>query len=98
RAALVGRLGSGELRIYQGTAIRRLFVDGGFAQVRSNVVTVLTAGVIPVEELTQAGAEQALQDALAMPENTLGERAARAKAQQRAVGMLRVVEKNRPTH
>ena len=43
RAALIGRLGIGELRVRRGTETKRLFVDGGFAQVRDNVVTVLTA-------------------------------------------------------
>jgi len=45
RAALVGRLGKGELRLKRGSDTRRLQVEGGFAQVRSNVVTVLTARV-----------------------------------------------------
>jgi F-type H+-transporting ATPase subunit epsilon len=38
----VGQLGPGELRIRSGTTTRRFFVDGGFAQVRGNVVNVLT--------------------------------------------------------
>jgi F-type H+-transporting ATPase subunit epsilon len=45
RAALVGRLGKGELRLKRGADTRRLRVEGGFAQVRANVVTVLTARV-----------------------------------------------------
>jgi len=46
RAALIGRLGKGELRIKLGNDTRRLHVEGGFAQVRSDVVTVLTERVI----------------------------------------------------
>ena len=42
RAPLIGRLGYGELRIRRGQETRRFFVDGGFAQVRANMVTVLT--------------------------------------------------------
>lgn len=45
RAALVGRLGTGELRIKNGAETKRLRVEGGFAQVRSDVVTVLTTRV-----------------------------------------------------
>lgn len=41
-AALIGRLGRGELRITQAGAIHKWQVFGGFAQVRNNVVTVLT--------------------------------------------------------
>lgn len=46
RAALVGRLGTGELRIKQGAETKRLRIEGGFAQVRADVVTVLTTRVI----------------------------------------------------
>ena len=42
RSPLIGRLGYGELRIRRGQETRRFFVDGGFAQVRANTVTVLT--------------------------------------------------------
>jgi F-type H+-transporting ATPase subunit epsilon len=46
RAALVGRLGNGELRIKLGNETKRLRVEGGFAQVRADVVTVLTTRVV----------------------------------------------------
>ena len=42
-APLIGRLGSGELRITRGDAVQKWHITGGFAQVRSNVVTVLTS-------------------------------------------------------
>jgi F-type H+-transporting ATPase subunit epsilon len=41
-SALIGRLGKGELRITKGGSVQKWQVAGGFAQVRSNVVTVLT--------------------------------------------------------
>ena len=43
RAPLIGRLGVGELRLQQHGTARRLFVDGGFAQVRADTVTILTS-------------------------------------------------------
>ena len=46
RAALVGRLGKGELRLKRGAEVRKWQLDGGFAQVRSDVVTVLTTRVV----------------------------------------------------
>ncbi len=46
RSALVGRLGKGELRLNQNGTTKKLTIDGGFAQVRNNVVTVLTSKVI----------------------------------------------------
>ena len=39
RAPLIGRLGFGELRIRKGDQTQRFYVDGGFVQVRDNVVT-----------------------------------------------------------
>ena len=45
RAALVGRLGKGELRLNSGSQVRKWRLEGGFAQVRSDVVTVLTTKV-----------------------------------------------------
>src|SRR3954470_21264340 len=63
RAPLIGRLGYGELRTRRGGATKRFFVDGGFAQVRDNVVTVLTARAVPAERIDQTAAGQALEAA-----------------------------------
>jgi F-type H+-transporting ATPase subunit epsilon len=46
RAPLVGRLGKGELRLKQGAETKKLQIEGGFAQVRSDVITVLTTRVL----------------------------------------------------
>src|SRR5580692_12964703 len=51
RAPLIGRLGFGELRTKSGSDVHRYFVDGGFAQVRNNVVTVLTQRAIPAPQI-----------------------------------------------
>src|SRR5438105_1628127 len=66
RAPLVGRMGYGELRITKGNVVKRFFVDGGFVQVRANVVTVLTARALPVEEITPDKVTQAAEKAAAM--------------------------------
>src|SRR5438477_1978506 len=63
RAPLIGRLGFGELRVRRGGETQRFYVDGGFAQVRANVVTVLTGKAVPAAELSAGAAEQALQAA-----------------------------------
>src|SRR5437899_3200821 len=54
RAPLIGRLGYGELRTRNGGEIRRYFVDGGFVQVRDDVVTVLTNRAIPADKIDTA--------------------------------------------
>jgi F-type H+-transporting ATPase subunit epsilon len=91
RSPLIGRLGYGELRIRQHDTVRRFFVDGGFAQVRSNVVTVLTAQALRAEEINEATARQALEDALA-PAPTPQAQEAQTRAQERARAQLRIVQ------
>src|SRR5690242_19121890 len=49
--ALVGRLGPGDLRLNHGGRTEVYFIDGGFAQVKHDVVTVLTAKAQPVSAL-----------------------------------------------
>jgi F-type H+-transporting ATPase subunit epsilon len=41
-APLIGRIGNGELRITKSGAVSKWQIAGGFAQVRKDVVTVLT--------------------------------------------------------
>ena len=91
RAPLIGRLGPGELRIRHGDDTRRFFVDGGFAQVRGDVVTVLTPRALKAEEIDAGAATAALESArgvAATPEA----QAAQMKAQQRARAQLRIAE------
>src|SRR5437588_12802170 len=60
RAPLIGRLGCGELRIRKGQETQRYFVDGGFAQVRANQVTVLTSRALKPSEINADAARQVL--------------------------------------
>src|SRR5262249_60185635 len=92
RAPLIGRLGFGELRIGQGEAARRLYVDGGFAQVRDNVVTVLTPRALRAEDIKPDVVAQALQAAQA-PVPTAEGQDARLKDQERARAQLRVARR-----
>ena len=39
---LIGRIGKGELRITTGSTVTKWQISGGFAQIRKDVVTVLT--------------------------------------------------------
>src|SRR5437764_11553577 len=65
RAPLIGRLGVGELRLQQHGTVRRYFVDGGFAQVRSDTVTVLTSKAVPAADINPQAARQDLTAAQA---------------------------------
>src|SRR5438067_6668717 len=67
RAPIIGRLGAGELRLKTGTDVKRWFVEAGFVQVRSNVITVLTANAKPAETITTEMADAARTEAEALP-------------------------------
>ena len=94
RAPLIGRLGYGELRLRRGETIQRFFVDGGFAQVRSNVVSVLTPRALRAEEINTQAATQALEVAhtLAL---TPEAQEAQWKTQERARAQLRIARRAR---
>ena len=92
RQPLIGRLGYGELRTVQGKITKRYYVDGGFVQVRDDVVTLLTSKAIPAEELNAPAAEAALQEALKTAV-TPAQQEAQRKAQLRARAQLRMLHR-----
>ncbi|HKI20364.1 MAG TPA: ATP synthase F1 subunit epsilon [Isosphaeraceae bacterium] len=90
RAPLIGRLGFGELRTRTDNVVRRYFVDGGFAQVRHDVVTVLTQRAIPADQLDATAAARELEVFDNQRVVTDLEYADHVKAVARARGTLRV--------
>ncbi len=60
---MIGRLGPGELRANAGSDVKSFYVDGGFAQIENNVVTVLPGRSVPVAQIDVAAAREALQAA-----------------------------------
>jgi len=88
RAPLIGRLGCGELRIKQGERTQHIYVDGGFVQVRSDTVTVLTSRAQKAEEIDTNAANAVLNQPVAAASAEAAE--AKAKAQDRARAQLRV--------
>lgn len=61
RLPLIGRLGTGELRLQQNGQESLFYIDGGFVQVHDNVVTLLTNNAVPAGQLTVAQAQQELE-------------------------------------
>ena len=92
RAPLIGRLWAGELRTRKGDVIKQYFIDGGFAQIRGNVVTVLTSKAQPAEEIQPDVVARALE-AAKQPGRTPQEQDAQLKAQDRARAQLRVARR-----
>lgn len=94
RAPIIGRLGAGELRLKSNGNVRRYFVEAGFVQVRSNVVTVLTSRAEEASHITAEMATTAAAQAEALPATNAVERANKAKARDRAQGLKKVAAKN----
>jgi F-type H+-transporting ATPase subunit epsilon len=83
RAALMCELGIGQLRYTAADRTRRMFIDGGFAQVLDNQVTVLTNQALTNEAVTAevvAAATRALDEQQGHDEESL---LAREQAQRR---------------
>ena len=94
RAPIIGRLGAGELRLKNNGAVKRYFVEAGFVQVRSNIVTVLTSKAEEAAKITPEMATVAATEAEALPTTNAVERANKAKARDRAQGLKKVATKN----
>lgn len=84
RAPLLVRLDSGLLRVQHEEGETALFVDGGFAEMVDNRLTVLTEAAMPPEEIDRAAAEEALEAAQEMTAEDAVAWAARQRALRRA--------------
>ena len=93
RAPLVARLGFGLLRYDRpGEPTERLFVDGGFLQVRDNQIAILTNRALPVSQLTVEGARAELDRALAQTPTTPDQFHEKDRAVSRARAQLRLAQ------
>jgi len=92
RAPLLCRLGIGTLRVESPQQTHRFFIDGGFAQMVENRLTILTEQARLPQELSTQAARAALDKALEMPMRDEASRAARQKAVERARVQVRLAE------
>jgi F-type H+-transporting ATPase subunit epsilon len=93
RAPLLYKMGAGELRVETPEGNHRLFVDGGFAQMVEDRLTLLTEQARPVEEIDRAAAERALDQARAMPSRDEVANNARQRAIDSARAQIRLATK-----
>lgn len=84
RAPAVGRLGAGELQFQTGTGTERYFIDGGFLQIKGQIVTLLTNVATPAENIRLDQAKAELNAAREMPVATDEQYAAALSAQESA--------------
>ncbi len=90
RAPLLCKLGIGVLRIRKDDQIQRWFVDGGFAQVVDNRLTVLSQQAMRADAVDRAAAERALDEARHMKGTDDAARASRNAAIARARAKLKL--------
>lgn len=90
---LIGRLGYGELRIARDGQTVRIYVDGGFAHVADNIVSVMTSRAIPADKLDTAVGLELLAAARARPADSPETIELRERAQQQARAQIRVARK-----
>jgi F-type H+-transporting ATPase subunit epsilon len=92
---LIGRLGAGELRVRRGQTTGRYYIEGGFAEVLDNVVSVLTSRAIRASDLDEAAAREQLAAARERPATTPDLMAVRDQAVSQARAQLRVARRAR---
>jgi F-type H+-transporting ATPase subunit epsilon len=85
---LIGRLGFGEMRVRQGDTVERFYVDGGFVQVRGNVVSVLTNRATLAANVDADQAREQLEQANQLKANTPELMEARDRQISQARGQL----------
>jgi F-type H+-transporting ATPase subunit epsilon len=93
RAAMIGRLGYGSLKFQGESGPERYFIDGGFAQVENDVVSILTARALKVESMDVEEAKKNLEAALDMPASTPATQKLKSDSVNRARGMLRTARR-----
>jgi len=90
RSPLIGRLGYGELRTKLGETVQRYYVDGGFAQIRDNVVTVLTNRALAATAIDPSAASRELEQVQVKRALSDHDFAEKSRAVARSRAMIRV--------
>lgn len=90
RAPLVCKLGVGPLRVEGPEGNHKLFIDGGFAQVAENRLSILTELAGDASTLNVAAAEKAMVEARALPISDDASFDVRQRAIQRAKVQLKL--------
>jgi len=90
RAPLLFALGIGEVRVDNDGGSQRFFIDGGFAQMLDNKLTLLTSQALEPSQIKPDQARRALQEARAMRITDDASFQARQNATRRAEEQLKL--------
>jgi len=96
RAPLLFKMGAGELRVESPQGHQVLFVDGGFAQMVENRLTLLTEAARKIEEIDPVAVEKQLAEAHAMPMKTDAEFKARQRVLRSAQAQRQILARRGP--
>jgi F-type H+-transporting ATPase subunit epsilon len=91
RAPLMVKLGIGVMRVRSSDGEHELAIDGGFAEMVDNKLSVLTEHAHFAKDLERAEVEQALKEAQALEAHDLAAVAARNAAIARAKAQLKIL-------
>ena len=90
---MLGRLGNGEMRITFDGELERYYIEGGFVEVKDNIISLLTQRAVPAETLDVSAAKEQLEAARKRPANTPELMAVRDRAVSQARAQLRVAQR-----
>lgn len=69
-APLIGRVGHGKLRLETTNGVKEYYIDGGFVQIKDNVLTILSDGADLIETLDDKKISADLERARSLPSLT----------------------------
>ncbi len=93
RAPLLCKLGVGEMRVTTEQGTQCFYVDGGFAHVIGNEVTILTERALAAEDIDSAEARQELADLAKPGERTFEDAQRRELMKRRARAKIKLAKK-----
>jgi F-type H+-transporting ATPase subunit epsilon len=91
RAPLLFKMGIGVCRISTAGQTKRYYVDGGFARMLNNCLTLLTEDARSADEIDRPAAEQALSEARDRSATDTASQEERRRAIQRASAQIKTV-------
>lgn len=95
RAPLVGRMGTGELLVTTSAGKTSYFVDGGFAQVKGDTVTLLTNDALKLDNIKRDEIQKQYEEASSRKAITDSEVTARDHDADRARKLLSLLDRRK---
>ncbi len=92
-APLIARLAFGEMRIQSGGKTSRYYVDGGFAQIADNVVSVLSGRAISASDINVKDVQRQLDSAESQDTTDPAQEALRLRSIAQTRAQLKIANK-----